>query len=306
MKNHLQGMNLASLELFLVAAENENFSAAAEYLSITPAAVSRSIKRLEERIGIELFNRNTRKIKLTPEGKIYYKKCSEILESLISIERELKEQKESVAGRLKISVPESFFNYKMAPYLNKFCELYPNLKLDFHVTNRNIDFVAETYDLSVRLIQPETKLEPFLIKKKLHDATSGLFASPEYLSNNSMIQSPSDIKNHQCINFSISENNKKFLWNSVDNHSKRDFHYSNQIKVFDSILATKVLALNGCGIVHLFRFAVQNELQSNKLVEILPEYSNNHTWQFCFLYPESNRNLAKLRVFIDYFIENIK
>ncbi|WP_239373232.1 LysR family transcriptional regulator [Snodgrassella gandavensis] len=306
MKNHLQSMHLASLELFLVAAENENFSAAAEYLNITPAAVSRSIKRLEERIGIELFSRNTRKIKLTPEGKIYYKKCSEILESLISTEREIKLHKESVAGRLKISVPESFFNYKMAPCLNNFCKQYPQLKLDFHVTNRNIDFVAETYDLSVRLIQPETKLESFLIKKTLYNAASGLFASPEYLASNSRIQCPSDIKNHQCINFSISENNKKFSWYCVDNHSERNFHYSNQIQVFDNILATKFLALNNCGIVHLFKFAVHDELQNNKLVEILPEYSINHLWQFCFLYPESHRKSAKLRVFTDYFIQNIK
>lgn len=76
--------------------------------------------------------------------------------------------------------------------------------------------------------------------------------------------------------------------------------------MLDNILATKFLALNDCGIVHLFKFAVYDELQNNKLVEILPEYFINHLWQFCFLYPESHRKSEKLRVFTDYFIQNIK
>lgn len=305
MKKRLKSMHIASLELFLTAAENENFSTAAQYLNITPAAVSRSIKRLEERIGVELFSRNTRKTKLTPEGQIYYTKCTEVLESLISTEKALKVNKEAISGKLKISVPETFFNYKIIPYVKCFCAQYPQLKLDFHVTNRNIDFITETYDIAVRLIQPDTRLEPFLVKRKLYCATSGLFASPEYLSENNIIYEPADIQNHKCINFSISQNNKKFSWKYIDKSTAHS-NGTDQIHVFDSMLATKFLAINGNGIVQLFRFAVQEELQSGKLVEILPECSQDNQWEFCFLYPQSNKNSAKLRVFIDYFSKQIK
>lgn len=89
-------MHIASLELFLVAAENENFSVTAEYLNITPAAVSRSIKRLEERIGFDLFSRSTRQVKLTQEGRIYYKKCSEILDMLINAGHSIKTEKNAI------------------------------------------------------------------------------------------------------------------------------------------------------------------------------------------------------------------
>ncbi|WP_370570115.1 LysR substrate-binding domain-containing protein [Snodgrassella sp. M0351] len=132
-----------------------------------------------------------------------------------------------------------------------------------------------------------------------------MFASPEYLSENNIIYEPADIQNHKCINFSISQNNKKFSWKYIDKSTAHS-NGTDQIHVFDSMLATKFLAINGNGIVQLFRFAVQEELQSGKLVEILPECSQDNQWEFCFLYPQSNKNSAKLRVFIDYFSKQIK
>lgn len=305
MKKQLKAMHLSSLELFLVAAENENFSATAEYLNITPAAVSRSIKRLEDRIGFELFSRNTRNVKLTQEGHVYYQKCSEILDMLTNAEYIVKKERNSVEGKLRISVPETFFNYKMSPYLANFFEIYPNLKIDLHVNNRNIDFVTEHYDLSVRLIQKNTKLENFLIKKKLFVAKTGLFASPNYLAKNGIITRPNELRNHKCINFSVSQNNKKFEWIT----SNKTFFYDNQdnyqIQIFDSIQSTKFLALNDNGIVQLFSFSVQEELRSNKLVEILPEYNKESIWEFCFLYPVAYKNSRKVKILVNYFIEKL-
>ncbi|OCG14991.1 hypothetical protein A9G09_04925 [Gilliamella sp. wkB292] len=305
MKKQFKTMHIASLELFLVAAENENFSVTAQYLNITPAAVSRSIKRLEERIGFDLFSRSTRQVKLTQEGRIYYKKCSEIFDMLINAGHSIKNEKNAIGGRLKISVPETFFNYKISPYLANFSEEYPNLKLDFHVTNRNIDFVAEEYDLSVRLVQENTKLEAFLIKKRLFIATTGLYASPNYLAKNGMIVCPDELINHKCINFSSSQNNKRFQWAALNKNIYKDNIENSQIQIFDSIQATKFLALNDGGIVQLFSFSVQEELKRKELVEILSEYNKEHTWEFCFLYPSTYKNSTKLKVFIEYFTNKI-
>lgn len=305
MKKQFKTMHIAILELFLVAAENENFSVTAEYLNITPAAVSRSIKRLEERIGFELFSRSTRQVKLTPEGRIYYKKCSEILDMLINAGYSIKTEKNVIEGKLKISVPETFFNYKISPYLANFSQEYPNLKLDFHVTNRNVDFIAEDFDLSVRLVQKNTKLEAFLIKKKLFVATTGLYVSPNYLAKNGMIACPNELINHKCINFSSSQNNKRFHWSFLNKNLCKDNIENSQIQIFDSIQATKFLALNDGGIVQLFSFSVQEELKRKELVEILSEYNKENAWEFCFLYPSAYKNSMKLKAFINYLTKKI-
>lgn len=298
-------MHIASLELFLIAAENENFSVTAEYLNITPAAVSRSIRRLEDKIGFDLFSRTTRQVKLTREGRIYYKKCSEILDMLNNAEHFIKTEKNTIGGKLKISVPETFFNYKISPFLANFSEEYPYLKLDFYITNRNIDFVAEEYDLSVRLIRENTKLEAFLIKKNLFNATTGLYASPNYLAKNGMITCPSELKYHKCINFSLSQNNKRFQWVSLNKDTIKDTINNSQIQIFDSIQSTKFLALNDGGIVQLFNFSVQEELPQNELIEILPDYKQENNWKFCFLYPSAYKKSIKLKVFIDYFAKKL-
>lgn len=305
MKKPLKSMHIASLELFLVAAENENFSTTAEYLNITPAAVSRSIRRLEKRIGFNLFSRNTRQVKLTPEGQIYYQKCAEILDMLNSAAHSVTTKKNTVAGKLRISVPESFFIYKMSPCLADFSATYPDLQLDFYVTNRNIDFVAEHYDLSIRLIRQDTKMESFLIKKDLLTTSTGLYASPTYLTNHGMPTCPEDLHRYQCINFSSSQNNKKFPWTTTNMDFLKDTANSNSIQVFNSIEASKRLAINSCGVVQLFRFSVQEELHNNQLVEILPQHTQDNTWLFCLLYPSMNKNSNKLKVFIDYCLKKI-
>ncbi|ORF47270.1 hypothetical protein B5802_13950, partial [Gilliamella apicola] len=108
-----------------------------------------------------------------------------------------------------------------------------------------------------------------------------------------------------CINFSSSQNNKRFHWSFLNKNLCKDNIENSQIQIFDSIQATKFLALNDGGIVQLFSFSVQEELKRKELVEILSEYNKENAWEFCFLYPSAYKNSMKLKAFINYLTKKI-
>ncbi|KAA8999355.1 LysR family transcriptional regulator [Affinibrenneria salicis] len=302
----LDAMHIASLEIFCATAKSENFSTAAEDLGITPAAVSRSIKRLEERLGFRLFLRNTRRTGLTQDGRDYYEKCSEIIELLKESELAIKSKINAPVGRIKISVPEMFANYKIIPYLPEFCDKYPLIKIDLHVTSRNVDFISEMFDISIRLIRSNTQLDGFLVEKTLCVVSSGLYASPAYLAKNGAVNTLDDLKKHKCINFSTSEENRSFPWLIMNGDIPAWIKTESQVRIFDNISSARDFALNDGGIVQLFDFSVQDALNNGSLVEVLQNFKVEDAWKFSFLYSGSKRKSVKVKAFTDFFYQKLQ
>jgi len=149
MKRSYEEMQLGTIELFCQAAELASFSAAANAMGITPAAVSRSIARLEERLGVRLFVRTTRQIRLTDSGQRYYQQCRQALLQLQEAEREVTGAQREPAGELRMSVPTPYAHHRILPLLAEFRRLYPRVSLQIHVSNRNIDFADESYDIAI-------------------------------------------------------------------------------------------------------------------------------------------------------------
>jgi DNA-binding transcriptional LysR family regulator len=169
---------LGSIELFCLAAEEGSFTAAALSAGVTPAAVSRSVARLEERLGTRLFVRTTRSIRLTDGGRSYYEQCRQALTQLVEAEREVTGKQLDPSGTLRISLPTTYGHHRLLPLLPEFRRLYPKVQVEVHLSNRNIDFVAEGYDMAVRVrAQPDSTL----IARPLEDARLVVVASPEYL-----------------------------------------------------------------------------------------------------------------------------
>jgi DNA-binding transcriptional LysR family regulator len=150
MKRNFDDLLLGSIELFCLAAELSSFTAAAAAASVTPAAVSRSVSRLEDRLGVRLFVRTTRQIRLTESGRVYFEQCRQALSQLVDAERLVTGEQAAPAGLLRISMPTPYAHYRVLPLLPKFRKLYPQVQLDVHLSNRNIDFADEGYDLAIR------------------------------------------------------------------------------------------------------------------------------------------------------------
>ncbi len=140
MQRKFDDLLLGSIELFCLAAELGSFTLAATAASVTPAAVSRSVARLEERLGVRLFVRTTRQIRLTDSGRRYFEQCRDALSQLVDAEREATGQQATPAGVLRISMPTPYGHYRVLPLLPAFRERYPDVRVETHLSNRNIDF----------------------------------------------------------------------------------------------------------------------------------------------------------------------
>ena len=143
MKRHFDDLQLGSIELFCLAAEAGSFTAAAQLAGVTPAAVSRSILRLEKRLGSRLFARTTRSIRLTEAGRTFFEQCSQALSQLVEAQQTVMGAQATPSGRLRISLPTTYGHHRILPLLPLFRERYPQVTVEIHLGNRNIDFVAE-------------------------------------------------------------------------------------------------------------------------------------------------------------------
>lgn len=149
--NKLADVSISTLNIFCVSAEQESFVGASELLGLTPATVSRSISRLEKRLNVQLFARTTRKVKLTELGKDYYHACSTAIKRINDAENDIINGSTSPRGKLKISLPTTYGYFRLMPILVKFQQCYPDIALEIDFSNTNVDFIAQGFDISVRL-----------------------------------------------------------------------------------------------------------------------------------------------------------
>ena len=209
MNRQFDDLMLGSLELFCLAAERGGFTAAANFAGLTPAAVSRTVARLEERLGVRLFVRTTRQIRLSEAGQAYYAQCRQALHQLVEAEREVSGQQVTPSGLLRISTPTTYGHYRLLPLLPEFRARYPDIRVEVHVSNRNIDFAAEGYDLAVRVRAPA---DSTLIARHLEDAELVLVATPDYLRRRGEPKTLEDLTSHDCIQFELPSSGRTIPW----------------------------------------------------------------------------------------------
>jgi DNA-binding transcriptional LysR family regulator len=164
--------------VFAGVADAGSFVGAADALGMSKAAVSRHVSDLEQRLGVRLMQRTTRKLSLTPEGEVFLSRCRDILASIEASEAELSTRTASASGLLKVSVPVSFATRHLAPLWSDFLAAHPRLTLDVHLADRVVDLVDEGFDLAVRIARlPDSSL----VSRKLASTRLVLCAAPSYL-----------------------------------------------------------------------------------------------------------------------------
>jgi DNA-binding transcriptional LysR family regulator len=301
MKRHFDDVLLGSIELFCFAAELGSFTAAATAAGITPAAVSRSIARLEERLGVRLFVRTTRQIRLTDGGKLYFEQCRQALSQLTDAERQITGGQAKPAGALRISAPTPFAHYRLLPLMGEFRALYPEVTLDIHVSNRNIDFADEGYDLAIRGRMPA---DSNLIVRKLEDAELVLVASPSYLKRAGTPRTLDDLQNHECIQFELPSTGKRIPWPFMRDGAQVDVPTGGGLCCAEDVLGIVTLARNGAGLVQTYRFIVEQDLARGDLVELLPQHGGTSR-PFILLYPHARHLSLRVRTFVDFLVEKL-
>jgi len=302
MKRYFDDVLLGSIELFCFAAELGSFTAAATAAGVTPAAVSRSIARLEERLGARLFVRTTRQIRLTDGGKLYFEQCRQALSQLTDAERQLSGSQGKPAGPLRISAPTPYAHYRLLPLLGEFRRLYPEVTVDIHVSNRNIDFADEGYDLAIRGRDPA---DSTLIARKLEDAELVLVASPAYLKRAGKPRSLDDLPRHECIQFELPSTGRRIPWLFTVDGKAAEVATSGGLCCAEDVLGIVTLARSGAGLTQTYRFIVEQDLARGDLMELLPRHGGT-TRPFFLLYPHARHLSLRVRTFVDFLAAKLQ
>ena len=295
-------VQLSSIELFCKAAELGSFTAAAKAMGLTPAAVSRSIGRLETRLGTRLFVRTTRHIGLTSDGELYRAQCQQALEQIAEAERAITGQQREPKGVLRVSVGTVYAHYRLLPLLPRFTTAFPGVELELNIANRNVDFVEDGYDLAIRLGQPP---DSRLVARRLEDASVGIFAAPGYLQRQGEPQTIADLAQHELIQFVLPSSGRPLPWLFTDGQG-RDIEYAFESarRVHEDVLGCVSWSLSGGGLCQIYHFVADEALRDGRLVEVLKPHAGRSR-PFHILYPQNRHLSARVRAFVDFLLKAI-
>lgn len=301
MERNLNDVMLGSLELFCLAAELESFTAAAQTAGLNPAAVSRSVARLEERLGVRLFVRSTRRIHLTDSGRTYYEHCRQALSLMRDAESKLTGAQAAPSGLLRISVASPYGHYRVLPLLPKFRTLYPLVQFEVNLSNRNVDFTAEDFDLAIR---GRTPPDSSLIARKLEDAELVLVASPAYLARAGAPRTLDDLSKHDCLQFVLPSTGQFVAWQFRVDGRDVDLTTPPSYRCVDDYLGIVTLARQGAGLLQTYRYIVQDDIAAGRLQELLPDFGGRSR-AFSLIYPNREHTAPRVRALIDFLVEEL-
>ena len=290
---------LGTIALFCKAAELGSFTAAAQALGLTPAAVSRGVGRLELRLGLKLFRRTTRSMSLTDDGRLYFEQCRAAITQIDDAEKSITGRQTQPRGQLRISAPSTYAHYRLLPRMAQFRAAYPFISLDINITTRNIDFVDEGYDVAIRLGNPP---DSRLIGRKLEDGCLGVYGAPNYLLRRGApqdLQQLQDSSLHTLLPFILPSTGKFLPWLFKDAGQDVEITPYSDVQVSEDPLASVVLARSGMGLVQTFQWVAHS--YGNGLQEVLLPQAGR-TRPFYLLYPQTKHMSARVRALVDFLI----
>lgn len=286
---------LGDVEVFIAVVEHGSFTAAAVALSTTPSVLSRAVSRLETRLGRQLLQRTTRRVGLTEAGRVYLEQARSAFSLLDEAERDGQGQEGDLTGRVRMSVPTTYGHYRLPPLLARFSQHYPRVQVDLNITNRNVDLIAEGFDLAIRLGQmPDSGL----VARKLEDAALLLVASPAYLHRLGTPQTLDDLHRHMCLPFILPRTGRIAPWVFREDERDVDWLPASPIETSDDVLGVVSLAEHGMGICQSYEFIVRDKIQRGQLVEVLP-HLRGRSRPFSVIFAPHRRQSAATRAMID-------
>lgn len=287
------------MEVFVAVVNSGSFVGAADALEMSKPAVSRYVDALEQRLGVRLLQRTTRRLSLTEAGRSFFQHAQEIIAALESAEAQLGDDAAQPVGRIRINVPVTFGVTHLAPLWARFLAQYPKLELDISLNDRQVDLVEEGFDLAVRI---GALGNSSLISRRL--ATSGmrLAAAPEYLAAHGIPQRPEDLLQHQIIAYSYWSGRDNWEFDGPD--GKASVHTRNRVYTNNGDTCRRI-ALDGGGILLQPDFIIGPDLRAGALVEVLPEYHCQQLGIYA-VYPSRKHLPHKVRCMVDFLVQSFQ
>lgn len=288
-------MGLDDALIFTRVVECHSFTSAALTLSMQKSTVSRRIAQLEERLGVRLLNRTTRKLRLTEVGQAYYERCRQIMQEFAEAEEAIMQLQSEPTGLLRVSSPIEFGQLFLGGVIGDFMCRYPAIQVEVELTTRMVDPVEEGVDIAIHRGRPQ---DSSLVARPMMSSPRQLFASPAYLAEHGTPQKPEDLIQHRCIHTLMDDGRKwHFLQPSVSVPV-------NPVLTVNNITFAREAAVSGAGIINVPAFIAEPLVEQGVLCRVL-EHCVLPSTELYALYPSRRFQAMKVKAFIDYLIEQL-
>ena len=277
------------------------FAAAGRTLNMPKSKLSRRLAGLEERLGVRLLQRTTRKLKLTEIGETYYRHCLGLREQADAAAQAIAQVQTAPRGTLRIACPITLAQSTLSTVLPLFMAKYPQVVVDMRVSNRAVDVVEEGFDVALR-VRPTPEDSATLVVKRFGYSATLLVASRQYIQPGSNVDSLQDLQKLKTVAMAATDG--KSSWPLVGPAGERYTHQHQPVCVVDDLLTLKNLVVAGCGMSVIPDYMCWDDLHSGRLVEVLPGWAPPQAL-FHAVFPTRRGMVPAVRVFLDFLAESV-
>jgi DNA-binding transcriptional LysR family regulator len=288
---------ITGMQVFARAAKAGSLSAAARQLGLSAAMATKHLDAIEKRLGVQLFHRTTRKLNLTEPGRQYLQSLARLLPAFEEAEAMIASQRVEATGTLRLNVPVPFGVHYIAPLMHAFTQQHPNVTVDLGLNDRNVDLVDEGWDLAIRVGRLK---DSRLVARKLADSAMLISAAPAYWSRNGHPRKLQELRNHNCLGFTVPSFVGPDEWLfGRDREVRLPIKGSLRTNSGDALLAA---AVAGLGVIYTPDFVIATAIRRGELAPIALDVPTGELGGIHILYALDHSPPAKARAMIDFLV----
>lgn len=290
----------AAMKMYIAVVDGGSFAAAAAKLDISRAMASKQIQKLEEHLGTRLLNRTTRRLSLTETGREFHERSLQIVGDVEEAEQIAGQMTRMPQGVLRVTIPLSFGQHRLAAVIGDYSQAYPQVRLDISLSDRKVDLVEEGLDLAIRI---GAMAQSDLIARKIGSVRSLVCVAPAYLARHGSPGTPAELSQHACLGYTLSTSNAEWRLEPADGGAAVTVAIAGPIRA-DNGDILRLAALRGAGILFQPHFIVAADLAAGRLQRVLPEWQSGELGIYA-VYPSRKHLSAKVRTFVDFLLARL-
>lgn len=295
----MNGTTYNQLMMFHTIAQEGSITAAARKLEIAPPSVSQALKMLEEQLGLPLFTRTTRRIELTEAGQLLYERTLASMSELNLAVESVSDLSRIPSGKVRITVPRFVYQSLLKPIYIEFCQRYPSIQLEISVSDKAIDIIRDGFDMGIRF---GDRVEEGMIARQLTlPVKEALFASPDYVEQYGLPETPDDLKQHKLIQYRFISSNQVAPLNLNNQGETITVNMPTALIVNDTDVMIDA-AHNGLGIGRIVTPMVEEGFKKGEIVPVLEEYWQPYSGLYVYFH-KNTQKAKRVRVLIDFLLD---
>lgn len=286
-----------SIDAFVRVAEASSFADVARQLGVSKSVITTRVQQLEEFVGAPLFHRTTRHVRLSEIGELFHKECADLIARANGLVDQMRDSRVAPTGMLRIHALPGFVLGHMAHLLSEFQNLYPGIGIDLTVNDAVVDPVKEGFDCALQIFPPASEE---LIERRLFQVRRVFCAAPDYLAQHSPINQPEDLLQHRLGLYSRYPSRDRWIFNGPARQVILDLKPALRT---NSVHMLRDYAIDGGGVVCIPTIVAAEGIADGRLGLLLQDFQLSHFW-FSAVYPKTQRNMFKLRLFLDHITQS--